>query len=86
MIRHDQLIMVLIHNMALEILVNISSGNGLLFDCTKPLTKPMLTYHPSPSKIYLNTQDINAQVVFENCTLEITDTCPRSQWVNQDDQ
>ena len=25
-------------------LVNIGSGNGFLFDNTKPLTEPMLTY------------------------------------------
>ena len=29
--------------MALEILVNIGSGNGLLPDGTKPLPEPMLT-------------------------------------------
>ena len=32
-------------HMALEILVNIDSGNGLLPDGTKPLSEPMLTYH-----------------------------------------
>ena len=31
--------------MATEIWVNIGSGNGLLPDGTKPLPKPMLTYH-----------------------------------------
>ena len=31
--------------MALEILVNTGSGNGLLPDGTKPLPVPMLTYH-----------------------------------------
>ena len=31
--------------MALEILVNTGSGNGLLPDGTKPLPEPMLTYH-----------------------------------------
>ena len=30
--------------MALEIFVNIGSGNGLLPDGTKPLTETMLTY------------------------------------------
>ena len=29
--------------MALEILVNIGSGNGLLPDGTKPLPEPMMT-------------------------------------------
>ena len=31
--------------MAIEIWVNISSGNGLLPDGTKPLPEPMLTFH-----------------------------------------
>ena len=31
--------------MALEILVNTGSSNGLLPDGTKPLPEPMLTYH-----------------------------------------
>ena len=31
--------------MALDILVNIGSGDGLLPDNTKPLPEPMLTYH-----------------------------------------
>ena len=31
--------------MATENWVNIGSGNGLLPDGTKPLPKPMLTYH-----------------------------------------
>ena len=30
--------------MALEILVNTGSGNGLLLDDTKPLPEPMLAY------------------------------------------
>ena len=35
--------------MATEIWVNIGSGNGLLPDGTKPLTKPMLTFqHKGP--------------------------------------
>ena len=33
--------------MAAEIWVNIGLGNGLLPDGTKPLPKPMLTYHKS---------------------------------------
>ena len=32
-------------HMALEILVNTGSGNGLLPDGTKPLPEPMLAYH-----------------------------------------
>ena len=32
--------------MASGILASISSGNSLLPDGTKPLPKPMLTYHP----------------------------------------
>ena len=32
-------------HMALEILVNTGSGNGLLPDGTKPLPVPLLTYH-----------------------------------------
>ena len=31
--------------MALEILVNTGSGNGLLSDGTKPLPEPVLTYY-----------------------------------------
>ena len=31
--------------MAVDILVNTGSGNGLLPDGTKPLLEPMLTYH-----------------------------------------
>ena len=34
----------LVTHMALEILVNTGSGNGLLPDGTKPLREPMLTY------------------------------------------
>ena len=32
-------------HMVTEIWVNISSGNGLLSGSTKPLPKPLLTYH-----------------------------------------
>ena len=31
--------------MALDILVNTGSGNGLLADGTKPLPEPMFTFH-----------------------------------------
>ena len=31
--------------MAVGVLVNTDSGNGLLPDGTKPLPEPMLTYH-----------------------------------------
>ena len=31
--------------MATQTYVNISSGNGLLYDSTKPLPEPMLSYH-----------------------------------------
>ena len=42
--KNTNLILLLTH-MALEISVNIGSGNGLLPDGTKPLPKPMLIYH-----------------------------------------
>ena len=71
----------------MEILVNTDPGNGLVLDSTKPLSEPMLTYfQQSPLKfiqgyVYLNTQDINPQIVFKIYTFEITATSPSGQWV-----
>ena len=43
--RGDELTIVALWNhVAIWILVNIDSGNGLLPDGTKPLPEPMLTY------------------------------------------
>ena len=45
--------------MALEILVNIGSGNGLLPDGTKPLPETMLTYHSSEDIIIRRFENTN---------------------------
>ena len=71
--------------MVSEVLVITVSGYGLLPDGTKPFPEPMLTHrheilwHSFQGNVYLNTEYINPQVVFEIYTVEITATSPRGQ-------
>ena len=63
--------------MASGILVNIDLGNGLMYDGTKPLPEPMLTYHQR-DPLTFNTQDINPQEVLEVYAFKITYTSHRN--------
>ena len=70
-----------------DILLNTVSGNGLLPNDTKPLTKPIILTHNQRDPlvfivdiVYLNTQDINPHVSFEIYAFEITAASPRGQW------
>ena len=49
----------------LEILVNTGSGHGLLPDSPKTSPEPMSTQYSFGGNVYINTQDINPQVVSE---------------------
>ena len=70
---------------ASEILVNISSDNGLLPGGTKPLPEPVLSYHQNyfvafPLEVVMNR-------IYKMCSemtlLKITTTFPRGQWIKQ---
>ena len=74
--------------MALEILVNTGSGNGLLPDGTKPLPEPMLTYHQQGSVAFIwghhhrRFEDTHQWSKIENYTYKITLSYTGGQWVN----
>ena len=74
--------------MATEIWVNIGSGNGLLFDGTKPLPEPMLTDHQwSPVTLILgqfHKRCLNHQSLKSVWKLHVYNSIQISQgqWVN----
>ena len=68
--------------------INISSGNGLLPDGTKPLPEPMLTHHQRGSVAFFKEQfrwncsrRQFKKWVWKLHTFNITSTSPRGQWV-----
>ena len=71
--------------MAIEIWDNISSGNDLLPDGTKPLPESMLTnYQWGLVVIIENAKHIYHWYEFENYWFKITAASPRVQWVTCD--
>ena len=71
----------LVTQMASLNLVNIGYGNGLLPDGTKPLPKPMLTYHQW-GLVGFTLGNFKCSWHHKLCyTFKVRDTYPREQWV-----
>ena len=68
--------------MALEILTNTGSDSGLVPSLTELALSCEILWHSFQGNVYLITQDINSQVVFEMYTFKISATSPRDNGLN----
>ena len=73
--------------MALEILVNTGSGNGLLPDSTKPLPEPMSTYHQWDPLAFIPVESLLEYSILQppSCVWNLLiwnhSHSPRGQWI-----